>query len=106
MDETKRHRIEEGSNNVKAKDRIMYEIENLVGLYENGPGFDILNSRSNNRQVVSRRDLYKLYLGILRDKGAERNIVYSGRNIIEMEEVEDMEEDIEELELSIGEIEM
>jgi len=81
--------------------KILGEIEQVLEMREKGLGFG-LETKKDTRLNVSNRILYKILKALQQEKDVEPHIVYTGNNIVERRELEEMEEKrLEDVELTL-----
>jgi len=84
-----------------SRKKILTEIEKALEMREKGLGFG-LETKKDTRLNVSNRILYKILKALRQEKDVEPHIVYTGNNIVERRELEEMEEKrLDDVELTL-----
>jgi len=82
--------------------KILSEIEQILEMEEKDLGFGV-KTKTDCRLNISNRILYKILKALQQEKGLKPSIIYTGNNIVERKELEEMEEKrLEDVELTLN----
>lgn len=79
------------------KSRLLYEIEQLLEINDERLKIETVRKPERKTERIPNRDVYRIYKAILNYLGAEPRLVYTGKDIVELEDnsqkldIEDME---------------
>lgn len=96
----------ENPEKMSGKDRILYEIEKILGMKEKDLELDELNKRQkDDHGKVTNQDLYKILKAASMETGKQPVIIYTGNNCLQISEAEEIVENtdrsINDLEVSV-----